>query len=371
MNNIIDIYSSVSEEEKGSFKNSVTSKLDLKNKSSSQTYDDTWLTKMEETIKYLDNILRNPNRFIVNEEEVVKIERARRITVESIKHLARNTNFIQKYDPQTGEVTPSKILNINKEESFNTYENRFIYTLINNMKLYIERKKSENIVDSNSHNRVDLNYNGTCKYKNENVSIALNLNAETENKLSKKDDILTRISKIETEIDNLTHQDVYKTIAKLHIMPVTSPIKKTNLILKNVNFQYALDLWNYLQLNMESSAKTETKNESSEGDIVLKKLMDESFLLDYLIVKNHYQTDDQTTKEIQSKVINNTVDRLLSLNSNLSAEELQKLIGDEYTKVKYKKVSDTSIIEEKYKKAIEEYMDKDHNLKVKKDETNK
>ena len=96
MNNIIDIYSSVTEDEKENFKNSVTSKLDLKNKSSSQTYDDTWLTKMEETIKYLDNILRNPNRFIVNEEEVVKIERARRITVESIKHLARNTNFIQK-----------------------------------------------------------------------------------------------------------------------------------------------------------------------------------------------------------------------------------------------------------------------------------
>ena len=40
---------------------------------------------MEETIPYLDNIFRAPNRFIINEEEIVKIERARRITVESIK----------------------------------------------------------------------------------------------------------------------------------------------------------------------------------------------------------------------------------------------------------------------------------------------
>ena len=47
---------------------------------------------------YLDNILRNPNRFIVNEEEVVNVEKARRVTVESIKHLARNTSFIQKIE---------------------------------------------------------------------------------------------------------------------------------------------------------------------------------------------------------------------------------------------------------------------------------
>lgn len=53
---------------------------------------------MEETVPYIDNILRNPNRFIVNEEEIVKIELARKITVESIKHLSKNTNLIQDYD---------------------------------------------------------------------------------------------------------------------------------------------------------------------------------------------------------------------------------------------------------------------------------
>ena len=51
---------------------------------------------MEETVRYIDNILRNPNRFIVNEEEIVKVELARRITVESIRHLSKHTNFIQE-----------------------------------------------------------------------------------------------------------------------------------------------------------------------------------------------------------------------------------------------------------------------------------
>ena len=96
---------------------------------------------IEDTIPYLDNIFRAPNRFIINEEEVVKIERARRITVESIKNLSRNTNFIQEVDKKTGDVKPSKILNIDKEESYDTYENRLIYTLIQNMKYFVSIKK--------------------------------------------------------------------------------------------------------------------------------------------------------------------------------------------------------------------------------------
>ena len=73
-----------------------------------------WLDLAEDTMRYLDNILRNPNRFIINEDEIVKIEKAKRVTVDSIKHLARNTSLIQDIDPVTEEVKPSKILNINK-----------------------------------------------------------------------------------------------------------------------------------------------------------------------------------------------------------------------------------------------------------------
>ena len=114
-----------------SFNNNIDSSLNVKLDYNKVETDTNSIDKMTETIPYLDNILRNPDRVIVNEEDVVKIELARRITVESIKHLSRNTNFIQDYNKKTGDVRPSKILNINKEESFNTYENRFIYSLIN------------------------------------------------------------------------------------------------------------------------------------------------------------------------------------------------------------------------------------------------
>ena len=65
---------------------------------------------MEEIIPHLIMIFRNPNRFIVNEEEIVKIESVRKVTVESIKHLSKNTNLIQTIDDETGDVQPRKTI---------------------------------------------------------------------------------------------------------------------------------------------------------------------------------------------------------------------------------------------------------------------
>ena len=93
--------------------------------------DLTWIEAIEDAIIPLDNIIRNPRRFIVQEEEIVNIELARKISPESIRHLAQHTNMIAKVEDDS--VTPNQILNIFKEESFETYENRFIYTLLINL----------------------------------------------------------------------------------------------------------------------------------------------------------------------------------------------------------------------------------------------
>ena len=144
---IINLLRESSESEVTKFTNNTRSSLAVSTDINKVEVDFEWLDIMEDTIHYIDNILRNPNRFIINEEEIVKIELARRTTVESIKHLARHTNYIQKIE-DNGDVKPSKILNTNKDESYDTYENRLIYTLINNMRNFVEIKKKSIITES-------------------------------------------------------------------------------------------------------------------------------------------------------------------------------------------------------------------------------
>ncbi len=371
-NDIIGLYSNVDEDQKEAFLEKVSSTLQVKEESKKTTYDDEWLQKMELTIRYLDNILRNPNRFIVNDEEIVKIELARRITVESIKHLAKNTNLIQSFDEKTGEVKPSKILNINKEESFNTYENRFIYSLINNMKLYIERKKGEMISDGTLKGSKFFGYDGSGRLGDENLQIHLTINSRVDTREKDSSDstvIMARINKVEEQIRDLCSSEVYKNLAKLHVSLVTSPIKKTNLILKNTNFQYALELWNYLQSHMEPSSKTEEEKKDYQDQGELKKLMDQSFLLNALILLNKdARIPVEEKKKTTKQIAHNLVDQLLHFDDSLSLEELKKIVGEQFAKVKYKKVVDTSEIERTYKEAISEYVDKTDDLRVGKDE---
>ena len=108
------------------FLNNMNSILSVKTDYEKKEYDYKWIDMIDETLPYLDNILRNPKRFIINEEEVVQVEKSKKVTVESIIHLTQHTNYIQKIE-DNGDVKPSKILNINKEESLDTYENRFIF----------------------------------------------------------------------------------------------------------------------------------------------------------------------------------------------------------------------------------------------------
>ena len=72
-----------------------------------------------------------PKKARMKTEKVLElIEKAKRITVESVKDLAKHTNYINEVDPKTGDVKPGKILDIRNEETFNIYENRFLYMLL-------------------------------------------------------------------------------------------------------------------------------------------------------------------------------------------------------------------------------------------------
>lgn len=140
--NVFEVYKDANSNHVEHFGKGIKSSLNMSTERKKVEEDTEWIEIFEEVIPHIEDILRNPNRFIVNEEEIVKIELARRTTVDSIKHLAKHTSFIQSVDEDTGEVTPSKILNINKEEDYDTYENRVIYTLIENMKIFVHRRKA-------------------------------------------------------------------------------------------------------------------------------------------------------------------------------------------------------------------------------------
>ena len=370
--NIIDLYNKTDNAIINKFSNNIDSKVHVSLNIDRVNANYEWLDIIEDTIVYIDNILRNPNRFIINEEDVVKIELARRITVDSIKHLSRNTNLIQDYDRKTGDVKPSKILNINKEESFNTYENRFIYSLIENMALFVSRKKQKIVLANKNKSQKKVEYSAFSKVGKENVNINFSIDSlidTTKNIMEDGQSIEDRISKVEMRIRDLKSTEVYKMIHKLHIALVTSPIKKTNVILKNVNFQYAVKLWNYLQEHFSDETNKEDKEKKDYYDSnKLKQYYDESFLLDYLVLntldENKVEDMSVSKEEIKERLVGNIVEKIIDIDNKISEEQLSEIVAKQFVVIKNKYVASDNKIKEIYHNAINKYMDKIMNLKL-------
>ncbi len=362
---VVELYEETPQEKIDRFSSSLKSDYTLTSNYEKVEADFAWLDLMENTIMYLDNILRNPNRFIINEEEVVKVEQAKRITVESIKHLSKHTNFIQEIE-DNGDVRPSKILNVNKDESFNTYENRLIYTLINNMRMYLDMKEKVFVDSSSLKDDKRCEYNGVTKIGVEKVSVNMVITSRTNfseqqqavNGLS----VRQRFEKLKLRVSDLTNMPVYVQLAKEHVAKIVPPVKKTNLILKNTNFQYAMKLWDFLQANMKDNTKIEKDKKNLKDDVKIKQMLDDSFLMNYLIMNSisfdNKIIDDKSNEEVVSDLTNKMIEKIVELNANMPIDKVQEIVGEKIAVIKNKKEASLEEVERKFNERIELFTNK-------------
>ena len=320
------------------FLENMNSILSVKTDYERREYDYEWIDIIDETLPYIDNILRNPKRFIVNEEEVVQVEKSKKVTVESIIHLTQHTNYIQKIE-DNGDVKPSKILNINKEESLDTYENRFVYTLINNTRTFFEKRKKETGDFSYFKDKKELKFEANTIIDTEEVDVSLNISSRNEAKLegkttSSEESIADRLKRIKVQLDGFTMSELMQTLSKLHVPAVRSPIRKTNVILKNPNFQKAEALWNYIQAYEEKDRnENEHKDYYDEGK--LKESYNQAFLSLYIANKmlNH-ETTPATEEKLLSQTMSRLIENILDSNYEITEQEIKDLFNKQLKLIK-------------------------------------
>lgn len=114
-----------------------------------------WVVAIEETLPYIQKAIDEQRRFIKQVDNVVRVELAKKIGPESVKHLSQHTNFIAKVEGDM--VTPNKILTIEREESFAIYENRVLMTLIRKALHFVDDKYSKmKDVPNDSYNKISM-----------------------------------------------------------------------------------------------------------------------------------------------------------------------------------------------------------------------
>ena len=216
-------------------------------KRSVKVVDHDWIDFIEDALPSLDTIVRNPRKFIVVEEDIIDISLAKSITKESVKHLATHTNFISAVDGD--RVIPSKILNVQKEESYEIYENRFIFTLLKKLQEFVNKRYElikKSLVDSDV-TQISLE----SKYKLDEAQLAFRLDTianmgfeEITNLQTEDLNEYERIARMENIVNGFMGSQFAKEMKSSS--PVRPPITHTNVIKKDPNFKKALKLWEFV-----------------------------------------------------------------------------------------------------------------------------
>lgn len=328
-----------------------------------------WLEIIEEVCPYLDNIVRIPKVALVSESEVRTIEKAKKTSVESVKDLSKHTNYIDKVDPVTNDVLPSKLLVVYREETFNTYENRFIYTLILNLLRFITEKE-ELLKNLKPKNEKQLQYSASTTNGKDKIKVDIKISTKPTKKSGDDDlnnqinSVKKRIEKMKKFINSWMASEMITSLQKQNVPLVMPPIKKTNLILKNPNFKMATKLWDYLY-NVSLEKNNKVKGLDTKGTDLLRGMLDDSFLMDYYVLDsislNKNDTKEKLCKYSLIMIMNQVqraVDILLSNGIKISEQELLKLLCIEADKKKNVSQIGSNDIKKKFQKEMDDYLSK-------------
>ncbi|MBQ2909285.1 MAG: DUF2357 domain-containing protein [Bacilli bacterium] len=330
-----------------------------------------WLDEIEEACPRIDKIVRVAKVALIQEANVELIEKAKRITVESVKDLSRHTNYINKYDEKTDTVEPGKILDIRNEETFNIYENRFLHTLVNTMERFILEREDE-LKELDISDEKLLEYRGKTQTGSERLNIEIKVTSETlatgevNKELKEKiEEVKKRIKRIKEYIGSWHKSEMMKALDKAHIPPVRSPLKKTNVFLKNPNFRVASALWEYLNRYGFEDNNKEKDNIVSDGNDVIKGFLDHSFLINYYVLESTSNSKREQKRQLSKyavvmlkEEIKRIVDLLLSCGLKITEEDLMKLLAEELKHDKSDRLVGADDVKKKFKNAMDEYLER-------------
>lgn len=263
--------------------------------------DERWLTVVEEGIEAIFNIVDKPRRFIATSEEVVPVALAKKITADSVRHLSQNTQFIAS--DENGEIQPTHILNVTTEESYDLYENRFVYHLIQRLFAFVDKRtdvifwstgdETCNVMSMES--KVDdayeeISYKVEMTIKNR-QSLVENDNDNMD--LFKRIDRVRRLSRI---LRTSSFCDIMNGCAK-----VRSPIQRTNLMMKDPDYRTCYKLWQFIESYDEVGYTIEEQDSTLQFDEEYLLQMYINMITNYTVFKSLLESDPRHMTELATE----------------------------------------------------------------------
>ncbi|MBO4291039.1 MAG: DUF2357 domain-containing protein, partial [Lachnospiraceae bacterium] len=300
--------------------------------------DERWLGMIEDSLDAINTIIEKPRRFVTTTEEVVPVALAKKITADSVRHLSMNTQFIAS--SEDGDIQPTRVLNVSTEESFDLYENRFIYHLIQRLVTFIDKRTDVIFWSTGDETQNTLTYKSKVDDAYEEISYKIEMTIKNRQSFAENDsdnmNLFMRIDRVRRMVMALKNSSFCDLMAGCS--KVRSPIQRTNLIMKDPHYRACYKLWQFLENYDDVGYTIEVQNTALEFDEEYLIQMYTNLITNYTVFKSLTEDEGRKMDEAEHKkrrVIKpkfiKKVKEVIVDDYNIEDVEIRKVIIEEVT----------------------------------------
>lgn len=261
--------------------------------------DEEWISMIEDSLDAINTIIENPRRFITTEEEVVPVSLAKKISADSVRHLSQNTQFLAPSDD--GGVHPTRILNVSTVETYDLYENRFIYHLIQRLLTFVDKRTD--VIFWSTGNEIRNRFRMHSKIDDAYEEIEYNVEMTVKNRQSFAEndadnmDVFMRIDRVRRLVMALRGASFCQVMNGCSA--VRSPIQRTNLIMKDPNYRKCYQLWQFMERYDKVGYNIDVQQQALAFDDEYMVQMYTNLINNYTVFKS-LTDDERNLQELES-----------------------------------------------------------------------
>lgn len=316
--------------------------IQFSNRKMIKTVDLSWVDAVEETLNAFQTITSSPRNVITEEELVVNVANAKKAGSDVVRHLAQHASLVEKFEPDKGEVRPSKLMQKYREDSIGLYENRLVFTTMELAFMFVKIRHDALFGAMSDEFGAKLRYQTNMESSTELIHMETFLHIKEVDDILKTDEknreVFERISRAYRVLSVLLNTPFAQQLAKLP--RVKGTVTKTNVLKKNPNYKKIVALYDFLRNYDEIGYSIRVVEQSPEVNEVLQQDIYHNILFNYLVLKGYLEDEKDRqipaptrskSRVLKPKFIREIIEELTE-DYDLPEVEIRKVLIEELTK---------------------------------------
>ncbi len=312
------------------------------NRKLEKTVDLDWVDAVEDTLEAFQKIISNPRNIIREDELIVNVANAKKAGSDVVRHLAQHASLVEKFDARTGDVRPSKLMQKYREDSIGIYENRLVFTTMENAYQFVKIRHDALFSAMSDEFGAKLKVDSTMQSATEMIHMDMFLHIkETDSAIQTDDknrDTFERISREYRVLSVLMNSQFAQQMARLP--RVRGAITKTNILKKNPDYRKVLQLMDFLHEYTDIGYTIRVVEQNPEINENLERDIYHNVLFNYLILKGYLEDEKDRQiptglksrqRALKPKFIKEIIEELTE-DYDLPDVEIRKVLIEELTK---------------------------------------